>query len=365
MNHLFKSLTLCLSVIVLFTCVSCARGSIYDSYLKAEEYFTDPQVIALCKAIEQEDLAEIERLISVGADVNARGKDTMTPLLWAYSVGEKALEKVLELGADPNTQYDSFFGTRGEIERGDSLLFIAIKSSGPKNTYNREKFRNYIDILLKHGADPNLIQAQLKFPPLKNTIRFKNLEAAEKLIKAGADVNFKDNTGRSLLSYAAGLEAYSVLRLLIDYGADYRTISNVGLTVAQTLGSDYDKFMGSDSEIGRQYREVVACMETRGMSIERAKEQWELWQNKPVVNGDYEGSRQKYIKEVVEPEIARWLPPGVEAPIAPAEQPVQPLAPPAAQRGNVFVPVVIAFVVFVFLAGGIWLWIRKRGKIAP
>ena len=147
---------------------SCAQRSIYETIWKAEEYFDDPQVVALCKAIEKEDLAEIERLVAAGADVNARGKDTMTPLLWAYPAGEKVLDKVLELGADPNTQYDSFFGTQGQIERGDSLLFMAIKSTGSHNTANPEKFQNYIDILLKHGADPNLIHATHKQPPPKN-----------------------------------------------------------------------------------------------------------------------------------------------------------------------------------------------------
>jgi hypothetical protein len=51
---------------------------------KAEDYFTDPKVIALCHAIEANDLAEMERLVKAGADVNAQGKDKMTPLLWAF-----------------------------------------------------------------------------------------------------------------------------------------------------------------------------------------------------------------------------------------------------------------------------------------
>lgn len=48
---------------------------------KAVDYFTDPQVIALCHAIEANDLAEMERLVTEGADVNAQGKGKMTPLL--------------------------------------------------------------------------------------------------------------------------------------------------------------------------------------------------------------------------------------------------------------------------------------------
>jgi hypothetical protein len=41
-------------------------------------------VIALCKATEANDIAEIDRLVAAGADVNAQGEGNMTPLLWAY-----------------------------------------------------------------------------------------------------------------------------------------------------------------------------------------------------------------------------------------------------------------------------------------
>ena len=51
---------------------------------KAEEYFTHPQVIALCRAIEADDLKEMDRLIAAGVNVNAQGKGKMTPLLWAF-----------------------------------------------------------------------------------------------------------------------------------------------------------------------------------------------------------------------------------------------------------------------------------------
>lgn len=46
---------------------------------KAEDYITDPQVVSLCHAIEAKDLAEMERLVKAGADVNAQGKGKMTP----------------------------------------------------------------------------------------------------------------------------------------------------------------------------------------------------------------------------------------------------------------------------------------------
>src|SRR5205809_270336 len=69
---------------------------------KAENYFSDPQVIALCRAIEANDLAEIDRLVAAGADVNAQGKGKMTPLLWAYPDNKiERFKRLLDHGANP------------------------------------------------------------------------------------------------------------------------------------------------------------------------------------------------------------------------------------------------------------------------
>ncbi len=85
---------------------------------KAEDYFDDPKVVALCKAIEANDLAEMDRLIAAGADVNAKGKDGMTLLLWAYPDNKlDRFKKLLEHGADPNVITKSDFNTHGGFHR--------------------------------------------------------------------------------------------------------------------------------------------------------------------------------------------------------------------------------------------------------
>ena len=71
---------------------------------KAENFFTDAKVIALCKAVEAKDIREIDRLAKAGANVNAKGRGNMTPLLWAFPMGEETFGKMLDLGADPNVQ---------------------------------------------------------------------------------------------------------------------------------------------------------------------------------------------------------------------------------------------------------------------
>jgi hypothetical protein len=93
---------------------------------KAEDYFTDPKVIALCRAIEANDLAEMDRLVKAGADVNALGKDKMTPLLWAFPDNHLPRFKwLLEHGANPNVVVEGEFNTQQTISRGESVTLMA------------------------------------------------------------------------------------------------------------------------------------------------------------------------------------------------------------------------------------------------
>jgi len=118
---------------------------------KAEDYFADPKAIALCHAIEANDLDEMDRLIAAGADVNAEGKDGMTLLLWAFPDNKlDRFKKLLEHGADPNVVTKSDFNTHGGFHRGggDSVTHMAC----------RTEFAGYFEAVFDHGGDPNLIR---------------------------------------------------------------------------------------------------------------------------------------------------------------------------------------------------------------
>jgi hypothetical protein len=96
---------------------------------KAEDYFGEPSVVALCHAIEADDLKQIEQLISEGADVNAKGKGAMTPLLWAFPDNKLArFTKILENGANPNIVIESDFNTHGGFHPGDSVTHMACRT---------------------------------------------------------------------------------------------------------------------------------------------------------------------------------------------------------------------------------------------
>ena len=111
--------------------IGCGERTFHEKAgWKAEDYFDDPQVIALCKAIEANDLEEMKQLIDAGADVNAKGKGNMTPLLWALPDNQlERFKMLLEHGADSNVIIESDFNTRGGMRAGDSVTHMVFKTS--------------------------------------------------------------------------------------------------------------------------------------------------------------------------------------------------------------------------------------------
>jgi|GEM_PF-2112476 len=197
---------------------------------KAEEYFDDPKVINLCNAVRKRDLALIDRLIADGADVNAKGRGEMTPLLWADVQGHpwnkppslsqqkqpgftgRWLEaeydavhltiftKLLEHGADPNVPAGIF------LENGERWYIIqAVASNLP-----------YFEAVMKNGGNPNLTSTYRKGASLLHLVH--DAHSLQLLIDAGADPNQTDDDGLPpLMSAGTGEKAL----ILIEAGADW------------------------------------------------------------------------------------------------------------------------------------------------
>ena len=265
---------------------------------KAEDYFADPKVIALCKAIEANDLAEMERLVKAGADVNAQGKGNMTPLLWALPDNRLPRFKwLLEHGANPNVVIESDFNVRNYMSPGDSVTHMACKTSFP----------GYFDAVFDHGGDPNhpyLGKAISKGPPLTAVVRALGREPKEKLkqvrrlVELGADMNALSPDATPVMDAVLWPGQFDLALLMLEAGADFRKYMDdehkrlIHLVVMQE-----DRLDEYSPEKRVKFQELVKWLEDRGESYEEAKADLARWRSWPRYSGEYD---QKMAAEIAE-----------------------------------------------------------------
>jgi ankyrin repeat protein len=243
---------------------------------KAEDYFIDPRVIALCRAIEANDLAEMECLVQAGADVNARGKGNMTPLLWAFPDNHLPRFKwLLEHGADPNVKIESEFNTRGFMIPGDAVTHFVCKTAFP----------GYFDAVFEHGGDPNLRTSRYEDVPLTLVITEggggNREEMIRKLIALGADPNLLSGGRTQAMRAVSWGGQCGLANLLLDLGADHRVYDQKGLRrLIHVVVAEEQAFRGDDPRQKADYQALLQRLTDRGESYEAAKAdiaRWDSW----------------------------------------------------------------------------------------
>jgi len=245
---------------------------------KAEDYFTDPQVIALCRAIEANDLAEMQRLVKAGADVNAQGKDKMTPLLWAFPDNDLPRFKwLLEHGANPNVVVEGEFNTRQTISRGDSVTHMACKTSLP----------GYFEAVFDHGGDPNIRHTgPLGFSqtPLFAVITRGGGDKAAKirrLIDLGADMNALSNGGIPAMQAVSWFGQYELALMMLEAGANFCKYDESDIQRLIHIVVDQERHLNEYAPEQRAgFHELVKSLEDHRESYEAAKAdiaRWDSW----------------------------------------------------------------------------------------
>ncbi len=149
-------------------------------------------------AAEHGNADAVTALISLGADIEARGENGATPLHWASTAD--AVNALIALGAD--------------IEARDS--FGATPLNGAYSTET-------VIALLEARAEPNTREESRGFTPLHYAALWGNTEAIEALVTAGAAIEARDSIGETPLHKAAQSEsanAADAVNELVDAGAD-------------------------------------------------------------------------------------------------------------------------------------------------
>jgi hypothetical protein len=226
-------------------------------------FFSDPAVRALADAAGCGDVQEIDRLVASGVDVNAVGLHGMTPLAWALGTrSHDGFLRLLEHGADPNRQYP-------EVDTGGGCSVTCMAASSEIDSF-------YLDAVLKHGGNPNLVEPtgdrghpEVRTTTLYRAIGSRRVENVDLLLRAGADINHRGgHFGSPPLIDAAALDWYEGVYHLLEAGADFNVRNDSGASIADFAVAERRPYTAK----GRYWKDkVLDFLEKHGADLAAAR----------------------------------------------------------------------------------------------
>ncbi len=176
------------------------------------DYHDENDISLIYAIIYSASLDIIHFLINKGIGMRNYKCDEMTPLYWSTQVQSNKLCKLLlDHGADPNS-----------------------RTKGITGFYQAVSDRNYDEIktLLAFRADVN---GTHKAPTLNISCYMNYLDIADFLLSYGADINYKDEYGRTAIFWAAIRRDRVVIDFLIQNGAETDYIDYTGIALQDVL----------------------------------------------------------------------------------------------------------------------------------
>ena len=196
----------------------------------------------LITAAIEGNLKVVKYLVSQGAEIDLGDRENTTPLQNAALSGQmKVVKYLLKKGADLQKIDDNghnavtWAAARGQTEMFEYLLKkgadIMIEGKGGTAALRSAAYYNHIDIvklLLKKGV-PLEERNSYGYTPLLSATSAGNCEVMQLLIDAGADINVKlSENNESLLHNAAMSGKVDAIDLVISNGADIEARDNFG-----------------------------------------------------------------------------------------------------------------------------------------
>ena len=204
-----------------------------------------PAWLSIFNAADQGNIEAVKKHLADGVDVNKKDKGGYTPLHWAAFGGHKeTVELLIAKGAEVNAK---------DYEIGATPLDCAI-------------IQDYVEIkklLVKHGgktaeelkaATPEPQTAKAPDIPLLEAAMSGNIEAVTQHLAAGTDVDAK-SFGLTPLHQAAQFGRKKIIELLIAQGADVNAKDNFGRTPLDcALGGTADLLRKHGGKTGEELK---------------------------------------------------------------------------------------------------------------
>lgn len=203
----------------------------------AENMFQAPQTLALVRAACDGDLSKMDALVRQGADVNAAGREGLPVLEWIMLCKNySGIEKLLELGANPNQKSDDGLSPTWLAAGGDDSRLLPL--------------------MLKHGGNPNI----WKGPRNALTVsmwygRTQNFQ----LLLDHADVSAHDSGGNTVATYAEAERKYDIVIELLKRGYNYDLIG-----FAHAINNS---IAPNNSALATQKQKILDMLKERGVKF--------------------------------------------------------------------------------------------------
>lgn len=183
----------------------------------------------LIEAIEKGDEAKIDELLLKKINPNSRGHKNqyMSPLKIAASIGNKPIvESLIKYGADVKEKGAICFSLKNAeivellITNGADIHSTNCGGNSPMHAAINSEALNAAELLLKYGANVNDQNNMFKRTPLQGAALYGKTQSVKWLVEHGADVNLPDSQGVVAISLAASYKGNAeILKMLLDHGA--------------------------------------------------------------------------------------------------------------------------------------------------
>ncbi|EHH0682865.1 ankyrin repeat domain-containing protein [Vibrio vulnificus] len=253
-KRLFSTISKVLSVLMI-ALLSLLSGCKFEGKDMKADLFFDAKMVSLLHAIQRKDSAAAKAMLAQGVELNVRGEEGITPLLWLIMQKDlSAVELALQLGADPN------FPAMIEINR------TGPKPAQPLAIIAGDGDNKLFRLLLEYGASPNSRDDSTGHPALFRCIGHDNWQQFTWLLENGVDINATDNSNRNAALYATGLLKYDFVVKLLELGIDYTKPNNAGVTLAHAIETVFGNNRKNPSfRLSEDMHKAKAMLEERGV----------------------------------------------------------------------------------------------------